>query len=196
VRRSQCLPEGGTVDPDARAELITRFQNVVAKVEQIDTITRDDDARTHWHAIYPALTRARPGLIGAVCNRAPAHVARLACLYALAEASAVIRLEHQKAALAVWTYCETSATKLFGLRTGHRLADFLLALLRACPVGLTRTQLSDKCGRNRHAEDINEALQLLVDYGLAHCTKDAVEAKPGRPAWRWFATEMETHGTA
>ena len=153
-------------------------------------------ARTHWHAIYPALTRARAGLIGAVCNRAPAHVARLSCLYALAEASPVIRLEHQKAALAVWTYCETSATKLFGVRTGQRLADFLLALLRVSPKGLTRTQLNDKCGRNRRAEEINEALRLLVDYGLAHCDKDTVEAKPGRPAWRWFATAMETNGTS
>jgi hypothetical protein len=196
VRRSQCLPDGGTVDPRARAELVTRFQAVAAQAEQIDTITRDDEARTHWHAIYPPLTRARAGLIGAVCNRAPAHVARLSCLYALAEASPVIRLEHQKAALAVWTYCETSATKLFGLRTGQRLADFLLALLRVSPKGLTRTQLSDKCGRNRRAEEINEALQLLVDYGLAHCKKDAVQAKPGRPAWRWFATAMETNGTS
>ena len=93
---------------------------------------------------YPHLTRERSGLVGAISNRAPAHVLRLAALYALADRSAVIQVAHQQAALALWTYAEMSATAIFGVRVGHRLADYLLALLRSTPAGLTRTQIQGR----------------------------------------------------
>ena len=185
VRRSQCLPEGGTVDPKALEALIERFTIATSFARRTSTITRTDEAREHWRAVYPDLTRARRGVVGAVCNRAPAHVLRLACLYALADASAVIQVKHQQAAQALWTYAETSAMTILGLRTGHRLADYLLALLRSTPAGVTRTQIRDALGRHRHADEISEALQLLVDYGLAWSVRsmDGEDVQPhaGRP---------------
>jgi hypothetical protein len=188
VRRSQCLPEGGAVDVAARAALVRRFQKAAVQAERVDTtITRDAAARDHWYAVYPELTRARSGLVGAVCNRAPAHVTRLACIYALADGSSVIQFAHQQAALAVWTYAETSATRIFGLRTGDRLADYLLMLMRATPTGVTRTQLSEALGRHRRADEIHAALQLLADYGLAYAVKEPAGQLGGRPVHRWFA---------
>jgi hypothetical protein len=186
VRRSHCLPDGGSVDGVHRDRLVRHFQHAAAFAQDVQAVTRDPDAHAHWHAIYPHLTRARAGLVGAVCNRASAHVLRLSMLYALADCSSVIRLAHQQAALAVWTYAEASALQVFGQRTGQRLADYLLGLLRQRPEGLTRTQIRDALGRNRHADEISEALQLLLDYGVARCIREPVDGL-GRPTTRWFA---------
>ncbi len=137
--------------------------------------------------MYGHLTRSRLGLVGAICNRAPAHVLRLSALYALVDQVDTIQRRHQQAALAVWEYAEASATLIFGQRVGHRLANFLLETLRSEPGGLTRTQIRDLLGRNRHADEISEALQLLHDLGLASSSVQPVASGPGRPTVRWFA---------
>lgn len=190
VRRSQCLPDGGSVDPLVVETLVQRLTAATSFARACSALTRDADARDQWAAIYPQITRTRSGLVGAICNRAPAHVLRLACLYALADRSTVIRVAHQQAALALWTYAETSATKIFGLRTGHRLADYLLALVRQSPKGLTRTDICNALGRNRPKDEISEALQLLADYGLAYSMKFTETG--GRPTMRWFASAETT----
>ena len=47
-------------------------------------------------------------------------------LYALLDGSAVIRLEHLQAALAIWRYCEESARLIFGDKLGDPDADVIL----------------------------------------------------------------------
>ena len=141
--------------------------------------------------IYGHLTRSRLGLVGAICNRAPAHVLRPSALYALADCSSTIRRHHQQAALALWEYAEASAGFIFGQRVGNRLANHLLELLRSYPTRQTRTDIRDALGRNRHAEDISAALQLLADLGLATCVIEKAASGPGRPTERWIA-EMRT----
>jgi hypothetical protein len=101
----------------------------------------------------------------------------------------VIQLGHLKAALAFWAYCETSAQLIFRTRVGERLADYLLAVLRVHPAGQTRTELSHALGRNYGADKIHAALELLQEYGLAHCVRGGPAAGPGRPPSRWFATK-------
>jgi hypothetical protein len=44
-------------------------------------------------------------MLGAVTARGEAQVMRLACLYALADISSFVRLEHLRAGLEVWRYC-------------------------------------------------------------------------------------------
>ena len=186
VKRRHLLPVGGRVDATVRAQLVAKFTAAATAAKDIDLLTRDRDALEHWTEIYGHLTRSRLGLVGAICNRAPAHVLRLAALYALADQSDTIRRRHQQAALAVWAYAEASTACVFGQRVGHRLANYLLELLRSEPTGQTRTQIRDALGRNRHADEISEALQLLADLGLARCVVEPVSG-PGRPTVRWMA---------
>ena len=83
----------------------------------------------------PALTEPQAGLAGAVCDRAEAHVVRLALLYALIDQAHEIALEHLDAALALWEYAAASARWVFGDSLGDPLADEIYRALLDEPTG-------------------------------------------------------------
>ena len=187
VKRSQSLPDGGRMSDQARRDLATRLGDAATKARTYGELTRTDAARNHYRAVYDDLTGARDGLVGALCHRATAHVARLSLLYALADASPVIALEHEEAAYALWQFCEASIRYVFGQRVGERLADYLLTVIRdAGATGLTQTEIWAALGRHRKKDDVHEALLTLVDYGVIVSTD---EKGKGRTAVRWYASE-------
>src|SRR5262249_12294343 len=83
-----------------------------------------------WEAAYPDLSAERPGLLGAVVARAEPQVIRLALVYALLDCTHQIDVVHLEAAMAVWAYCEESATRIFGDSLGDPIADEILLALR------------------------------------------------------------------
>ena len=110
VKRSKCLPDGGSVDLSG---LQKEIGNVVAKAKDIGRMTRSKEAAELWRQVYPILGSEKSGIWDAVTSRAEAQVVRLSILYALLDGSAVIEVNHLKAALAVWDYCDQSAKLLF-----------------------------------------------------------------------------------
>jgi hypothetical protein len=183
VRRSKLLPEGGHVQ--LSSGLVSKLRNVIERAQTIGQMERDDNARKVWRAVYPHLTRDIPGMLGSVTARAEAQVLRLSCIYALLDASAVIREEHLRAAMAVWTYAEESARYIFGDALGDPVADSILAVLRERKEGVSRTEIRDLFGRHKSATRIQIALDLLVSMNKAH---KATEQTGGRPVDVWFAT--------
>lgn len=186
VRRSKVLPHGGSLSDADLAPLKTRLAEAITFASRSGGLARDDKTYDLWDMIYHPLTAETPGLFGAVTSRAEAHAVRLSALYAVLDQSAVIRLPHLLAALAVWQYCEASAAAIFGRALGDKTADRILAALRERPnEGMTRTEIRDYFQRNKPEEEIARALTLLGETGRA-------EAKPeqtdGRPAERWVAT--------
>ena len=109
---------------------------------------------------------------------------RLACIYALLDLSTVIGVDHLRAALALWDYCDASCQFIFGDALGDPLADELLGLLRASPDGLTRTEIRDHFQRNKKPGQIGRAFGLLAEHGLITVKKERTN---GRPAERWVA---------
>lgn len=182
--RSKVLPFGGALEPYVLDGLALRLARVFATARTRATVTWDAEARAVWGELYETLTTDRPGLAGAVCARAAPLVIRLALVYALLDDAPAIRLPHLRAALAVWDYAAATARQVFGERIGDKLADFLLAALRANPDGLTRSDLHQLLGRNTAVQDLEAALDLLRRYGLATPTLHRHE-KGGRPAERW-----------
>ena len=138
VRRSKHLPEGGR--PVSLNDLAERLAEAIRFARETQRVVRDAEATALWRREYPRLSSARGGLFGAVTSRAEAQVLRLSLLYALLDRSCQVRVEHLRAALAVWQYCEDSARRIFGESTGDRLADELLEMIRARP-GISRTEL-------------------------------------------------------
>jgi hypothetical protein len=184
VGRSKFLPDGGRIDPDQVKAVQEHLAKALAWAKIERELQRDAEARDIWHQVYRDLSDGKPGLSGAILGRAEAHVLRLSMQYALLDFSPAIKAEHLLAALAVWEYVEASVRHIFGNRLGDPLADEILALLRASPGGLTRSQLQDHFSRNRSAEQISRALALLAEHRLA--VQETVQTG-GRPAEVWKA---------
>jgi hypothetical protein len=116
-------------------------------------------------------------------NRGLQHVTRLALIYAIADGSAVIRPEHTKAALAVWTYCAKSARLIVAFaatpaptHTAGQRRQVLHALARRNPDWLTKSEIYDVFNRNVRKDVIDTLLDELLGA-------DIVEHRhqPGRP---------------
>jgi hypothetical protein len=187
VARSKCLPdnEDRQVDPARLCAVQKRIRDAVGFALTVGEMRKETEARADWRAVYPMLSEGKPGMLGAVTNRAEAQTMRLAGIYALLDKSAVIRREHLRAALAVWMYCEKSAAYIFGTALGDPVADTIMQALRElAPAGLTRTDISNLFGRNRDSGQINRALAALREAGRA---RSEFEETEGRKAERWFA---------
>jgi hypothetical protein len=180
VRRSKFLPEGGS--EVQTGDIVRRLREAIARAQGRGQIRRNDEARELWASEYPRLTRGREGLKGALCSRAEAHALRLSLMYALLDGADAIRVEHLKAALAVWAYCEASVEHIFGGATGDPAADRLLAELARGPK--TLSELHPVFGNNRESDWLQAKLAQMVTAGTIEPTfKDGVR-KAALPAWR------------
>jgi hypothetical protein len=201
--RSKQLPEGGNLRdddwqalvPDIREAL--RFAKSLAReADAVGTLSRDDAARELWADVYGELSEGATGLLGAITSRGEAQVMRLAVIYAVLDCSPQIRVEHLRAALAVWYYCEASAHYLFGHALGDETADTLLSALQAHgSEGMTRTAIRDHFARHKSAADVERALSLLESLGRV---KRVARSTGGRPAeiWRVASSDESTESDA
>ena len=185
TKRSKHLPEGGEVPDLLIVPLAEKLRDAADFAKATGRIERDKAARALWYAVYPELSGGGYGLLGAITNRAEAQVVRLSLLYALLDRSEYIRVEHLKAALAVWAYCEASARTIFGDAFGDPVVDELLGELRRSPLGMTRTEIRDFFGRHRSSGEIDRALRTLSSRNFASSVKEADTG--GRPTERWTA---------
>jgi hypothetical protein len=184
VRRSKLLPEGGSIDQIEWAPILSRLVAAVDHGRRTGRLGFDEAARRHWWELYPTLTEAQPGLVGAVTARAEAHVVRLALLYALLDSADQIGLAHLEAAVALWAYAAASACWAFGDSLGDPLADEIYRALLDEPDGLTRSAIRDLFSRNRSSKDIGQALNRLATTGRIHVER---HQQRGRPAELWRA---------
>ena len=150
---------------------------------------RDEEARELWCHEYSRLSEGEAGLLGCIIARGEAQVMRLAMIYAFLGRSPVIRVDHLKAGLAVWRYCEKSARFIFGGSLGDPLADTILSALRRTPAGMTRTDVSVLFARNQSASAIDRALAGLSARGLALAVQEHSGGGRGRPIERWRACQ-------
>jgi hypothetical protein len=182
AKRSKLLPDGGKhLDLSGFRARITE---AVTFAQRTARVSRDEGAAEFWDGLYRGeLAREYPGILGAVTARAEAQVLRLSLIYALLDKSPMIRVDHLRAALAVWRYSFDSAKAIFGESTGNDLADKLLAAIRERSRNTTELYKVD----NNHAskEQLQTALQTLVDGGLVRCE---TRRTGGAPAKVWHAT--------
>lgn len=186
ARRSKSLPEGGSLTDEDWSEIVPELRDAIRFGGTVKVLERDAKARALWAEVYGHLSEGAPGLYGAVTSRSEAQVMRLAVIYAVLDQAAEIRVEHLRAALTVWDYCEASARYVFGDVLGDETADPILMALRAAgPDGLTRTQIRDLFKRHKSASDIERALTILASLGLADRVVTPTE---GRSAQTWIAS--------
>lgn len=182
VKRSNVLPEGGSVPDHDLNRLVEGMRNALDFAKQTREMRRDAQARDLWADRYPDLSAGRPGLYGALTGRAEAQVMRLACVYALLDATETVKVPHLLAALAFWSRAEATVRYIFGDATGDVVADAIMQALRA-QGSLTQTDIySGLFGRHHSADRIARALSILQDTGLVASESQETQ---GRPVTVW-----------
>jgi DnaB-like helicase N terminal domain len=175
ARRSKFLAEGGAMHTVDFAPALRRLASVVdfarGRRDAPDgfLVARDRDAMALWREVYPRLNADQLGAAGQAITRAAALTMRLAVIYALLDASALVREVHLRAALALWDYCERSARFIFGDEAGSHpdLKRLLKALREAGAAGLTTTQIRRQVFQGHlKAEKLRGLLARLVRDGL------------------------------
>jgi hypothetical protein len=137
---------------------------------------RDEPTANEWCLIYPELSEGKPGLAGAMMARAESQVMRLSCLYALMDRSELVRVEHQRAGLALWEYSEQSVRALFGDLSGDPNVDTAKEVLKSKGM-MTLTELHGLFGRNVAKPEIDRVVASLVKMNCA--TVDPVANERG-----------------
>jgi hypothetical protein len=179
VRRSQKLPEGGSLDPALLGYLADQVKAALDRARQVRVLHRSPEARELWASAYESFGDGEGGLAGAVTARPEAQALRLSVAYAALDGSEVIEVDHLEAALAVWRYCEHSALLIFGDETGDPIADRLLAAIReAGKEGLDGTAQRDLFARNVNGERLKLAREELTARGLIETTTERTGGRP------------------
>lgn len=179
VERERILPNPRRAPEAERQRLARALREVLARARDIDQVRFADDTERAIAAIYPKLSAHRPGLLGALLERGPAHVRRLAMIYAMLEAKAVVEPSHLKSALAFWDVAEASVRIIFGGRTGSDTLDrILLEMLPGEALSLEEIR-RDLFSGHLSAGKLRDALALGVELGELALGE---ERGSGRPA--------------
>jgi len=108
---------------------------------------------------------------------------RLALLYALLDESDHIKVEHLKAAEAVWQCAEASAEYIFGTATGNHVADRIKdAIKDSGSGGLTQTEINRLFNSHKNKEAAL-ALAELRDEGFIVSEEVRTSGRP-KTTWR------------
>jgi hypothetical protein len=181
IRIIRYLPDGG--DINVLKPFLARLADTLAFAKSAGEMNRDSEARRLWNQVYPALLHSGDSVPHT--DRARAYAVRLAMLYALADKSTTIRVEHLRAALAVWDYCRQSARLLFSDKPEKPKPDEpwrqVLNAITSEP-GIHRSELL-RDFRSLSADALDGILAYLECSGLAHRRQCQ---GGGRPAECWF----------
>lgn len=185
-RRQRSLPFGGTVDELALAGLGARLQRCLARArERVGEMAFSQLATEVWPGLYQRLQRDEqaPGMVGELLARATAQVRRLAMVFAILDEKDHVDVAHLDAATEVWRYSVDTVRYVFGDSTGNRVADRILGELRGnAETGIDRTAMHAFLDRHVSAADIDAALALLQEAGLAEGRKVKTGGRP-REVW-------------
>lgn len=181
VRRSQRLAEGGGLEDDELRALAKPIAEALETARGIKRrVRRAIDAQALWKEIYDAIDDEVPGMVGAMTARADAQMLRLSVVYALLDSSAMIGVDHLRAARAVWDYCEASIRLIFADLVGDPVADELLAGLRkAGSKGLDGQAQHTLFSGHVRAAELSLARNALENRGLITTVRQ--QETGGRP---------------
>jgi hypothetical protein len=119
VERSKSLPRCRRLPIDEMAPLVLRLKKVVAFAKTVGEMQRSKKAERLWGKLYTRLLAKdlrRPFLVEELKAHAPAHVMRMACVFALLDMESTIKTQHLKSAMAMWEHVEASVDFIFAER--------------------------------------------------------------------------------
>lgn len=184
ARRSKLLPHGGDmrVDDPSVKPLVEKARAAIMWAERKPRrIEFDMRARKMWPRLYEELGRSEGGRLGAITDRAEAQVRRLALIYAVLDKATAVRPVHLRAALAVWRYCEDSASYLFADAPPAGLDGRILTALKQHGGWAPKTYISQKTFKGEvKSYKLTEILDKLVREELIEVKKVPTAGRPRR----------------
>lgn len=189
VRSQRLLPHGGNVSVLDAYD--SRLRIALETAKTITDMRRSPEADALWESVYKELKRSRKGAYGRAVDRACPQVVRLSMIYALADGHPTISVDHLKAALAVWRYCDASARLLFGEDDGEDdpIARKILEVLDAGP--MTKTEIRQRLSSSQRSE-YAETLDDLVATGRVRLDGQTYSLDVGRSGLLDSARSVET----
>lgn len=176
AHREKLVPLPLPMPDEVFQPLQAKLATCVRHAQSVGIMGFSPAARDMWCAGYPALTADKPGLIGAVTDRAEAQTSRMALIYALLDRASTIDTPHLEAALAFWRYCEASARHIFAGRGENPLDEKILTILRSGQQ--TTTGISSALSRNVRAADIQAALERLITADMVTAERQETSGRP------------------
>lgn len=181
VERSKKLPFGGDIPENKLKPIIEEIKSVMFWVKGMRSdlaMTFDKDAKNLWELAYDDLSEGVEGVLGKVTSRSEPQVLRLSMIYALLEKSEVIKVQHLKAALSLWSYCMKSADYIFGDSKSDIINEKIINKLIEFSDGLTKTEIH-KVFNNHHSKDkIEMSLSYLKQVGIIDSKEIATNGRP------------------
>jgi hypothetical protein len=184
VRRSKCLPFTPRPDQDVLEQLAGELAQRITNAQTIGLVEWAEDAAQKWEKVYPSLTAGRAGLVGSLTARAAPQVIRMAMLYAAIDGINKINLEHLRAALALWQYCEASVNFIFKARSGDPVKAKVQQYLEAAgEAGMTRSGIGEALGNHVRSAELELVLTSLEQDQIISrvLVKPAKGSGGGRP---------------
>ncbi len=165
VERTKLVPSPPRIPEAVRTVLAAEMAAALRHARSVDLLPRTTAAERLWYELYPALSTDRPGLAGALLARGPAHVMRLAALFALLAQATAVDVPHLTAATAWWDYVVESVGIVFTERTGNSVADRIKAEMLPGTT-LSLTQIREQIfAKHVAAGPLRDGLELLRRLG-------------------------------
>ena len=178
------MPRGGRIMDVDFGDLTPRLQDAYLFARNMGEIELDPEAGELWDRAYLGeLSDAKPGLLGAMTARSEPQALRLAGIYALMDCSAVVKLWHLESALALWQYCEDSASYIFGGRMGDPNGDQTLRAIKSSENGLLKSQINNLFHGHLSSDQLDILLESLEEKKLI---RRVVEKTAGRTRERYL----------
>ena len=138
------------------------IKDIVRFSSKVGEIRHSRASRELWEEFYPGLSDSEGGFMGAVLERAPALVLRLAMLHCLADCMEELTPKHLETSIMVWDYCEKSARYIFADKNvKNPLAKKIMELLTVQPSSLTG--IHKALGNHADAKNIKATLKSLFE---------------------------------
>jgi hypothetical protein len=191
VRRCRDLPSPPPVPQSARVALVEAVADILSHASGVGQLARTPAADARWAWCYPELKQRRPGLLGAILARGPAHVCRLSALFALCARATAIDVPHLESAFAWWVYAIASAEIIFAHRTGNDVVDRIQAEMVPGEQMDLRTMRSQLFNNHISSGRLRDGLALARQLGLVQTERQDTGGRPRHVVTR-LATAADT----
>jgi hypothetical protein len=182
-KRDKYLPDGDALPTATLNSLAADLHYAVLAARKVTELKRDEKATELWRSVYRDLGDVPPGLYGAVIARGEAQVMRMACVYALLDGVAEVRVEHLRAALALWRYSVDSARFIFGASASSSTETEILDALRDGP--RSQTDIYRIFDGDTPSRVLRNTLADLQRQGMVEFTEEKAASGKGRAAIVW-----------